>query len=41
MQAWLKIYFEILNGSDWYVNWYVTKALKGENPIKSRFLRRI
>ena len=26
-----------LNGSDWYV----TKALKGENPIKSSFLRRI
>ena len=30
MQAWFKNYFEILNGSDWYV----TKTLKGENPIK-------
>ena len=30
MQAWLKIYFEILNGSDWYA----TKTLKVENRIK-------
>ena len=34
MQAWFKINLEILNGADWYVNWYVTKAIRGENPIK-------
>lgn len=34
MQAWLKIHVEILNVSDWYVNWYLTKAIRDKKTIK-------